>query len=239
MDKETFKKIQTVLEERVNACEKFFGCLVEEDSDSEVKPIKKFSVDELKALKEFADTEINIQTRILQSDLYHIIGMGNLSASQMGKLTKLVQAYCQYRPDLHAINNWTGNIFSLPEIPKRVRHKLHEFDVELIGGRAGEIEEDTEVTKVEVTEIKDVNPELVGTYNGKHVVLTLTQADTFAAWMSSKKSFNLKCDDLRKAIKSGSKYGGIQWILKDGGIIGAPLNESVRTNIVKMYNGLL
>lgn len=138
MNKEDFEKIESGLTERIELCEKYLGMI------SEDNPIENISLKQALEARKFCISEVAIQTQILMVDLYHIIGMGNLSAMQLGKVTKLIKAYSTYRPDIKAISKWDGNLTSLPQIPKRTSFHLTKFDLVLIGGRGGEIEEETE-----------------------------------------------------------------------------------------------
>lgn len=136
MDKETYQKIEDVLTERINLCYQYIG-MIDEDH-----PLENITLKQALEAKEFCKAEKVKQTNILMVDLYHLIGMGNLSAVQLGKINKLIKEYCSYRPDIKAISFWDGNIDHLPKIPKKTKFKLLEFDLELVNGRGGEIEEE-------------------------------------------------------------------------------------------------
>ena len=138
MNKTDFETITSKLEARINACDKTLGLITEDNS------IENITLAQLKAIKSFAAREYPIQTNILLVDTYHVIGMGNLSAVQLGIFTKLIKRYTEYRPDLNALTKWDGNIDTLPKIPKRTKFKLLELGVELVSGRGGEIEESLE-----------------------------------------------------------------------------------------------
>ena len=232
MDKGKFDLIKKTLEQRVKNCQDMFDSITAEHN------LIKITVEELIQLKTFSDKEINIQTRILQSDLYHIIGMGNLSASQTSILMKLIQSYSSYRPDLHALNSWNGSILELPKIPRRVKHKLKEFSIELINGRSGDIEDEDDSDQDIVLEKFDKND--IGTFDGTNIKLVGPQVMTFAERISKLSCYNLKSAKVvYDAILAGKLFGGIQWMKKDSYYLGCPANDESRNNIKKLYSNLI
>lgn len=56
------------------------------------------TVDRLNYLRGLAMNLQSTSDRFLTADLYHLIGMGNLSASQAASLNKLVKELTSYRP---------------------------------------------------------------------------------------------------------------------------------------------
>lgn len=142
MTKENFKIVEDSLNARIDVCKKYL------DDITDKNDLENLTISQIKELKAFCDDEVVRQTNILMIDLYHIIGMCDLNASQLTRLTKLIKAYSSYRPDIKAIakNDFT-NIYDLPKIPQSTKFKCYEFDLELINKRvddAIEVEEDTE-----------------------------------------------------------------------------------------------
>ena len=138
MDITIFSEIESKFQERLSLCEQYLGMITEDN------PIENISVKQALEARDFCVAELVVQTQILMVDLYHIIGMGNLSAMQMSKLTRWVRTYADYRPDIKAISKWDGNISTLPKIPKRTSFKLLNFDITLVNGRGGDVEEEHE-----------------------------------------------------------------------------------------------
>lgn len=171
MDKLVFEKIKSVLEKRVELCRANLDRIKSPDD------LSRMTLLDLRNLRSFCKTEEGIQTKILQIDLYHILGMGKLTVVQTNIVLHLIRIYGTYRTDIHRFSSWNGNIDSIPEIPKISSFKLREFDVQLTNGRGGEIVEVEETTLNEIS--ANSEPQLdsvcgltpVGLYNAaKHYV---------------------------------------------------------------------
>ena len=76
MDKEKFDKIKEGLERRIAKCEERLGNVRTGDD------LWKMTVQEAHALKLWANAEMSKMDQIIKSDLYHIVGMGKMTASQ-------------------------------------------------------------------------------------------------------------------------------------------------------------
>lgn len=170
MTKENFKIVEDSLNARIDVCKKYLDGITNEND------LENLTISQIKELKTFCDDEVVRQTNILMVDLYHIIGMCDLNASQLTRLMKLIKAYSSYRPDIKAIakNDFT-NIYDLPKIPQSTKFKCYEFDLELINKRldgAIEVEEDNETVEnfKRVSECKnnlgniDISPSQVSSY---------------------------------------------------------------------------
>jgi len=144
MDKLVFEKIKSVLEKRVELCRTNL------DKIKSPEDLSNITLLDLHNLRNFCKKEEGIQTRILQIDLYHILGMGKLTVVQTNIVLHLIRIYGTYRTDIHRFASWNGNIDTIPEIPKISSFKLREFDVQLTNGRGGEIVEVEETTLNEI-----------------------------------------------------------------------------------------
>lgn len=227
MNKEDFAKITSVLEAKVALLDRLLGPITEEHS------LDLISVKQLKEIVEVSEEELLAMTNILMVDTYHIIGMGNLSPTQLSTFTRLLRAYSSYRPDLKAIVKWDGKITNLPKIPKRTKFKLLEFDLELINGRGGEIEEISET---------------VDDYNNKHIVnnpkepitvglgswddsknlicVPMAELESFLQFIRTKKHFGMApISTLRKALVNGGEYCGVSWTIAGDNIVGCPSTD--------------
>ena len=227
MNKEDFAKITSVLEAKVDLLDRLLGPITEEHS------LDLISVKQLKEIVEISEEELLAMTNILMVDTYHIIGMGNLSPTQLSTFTRLLRAYSSYRPDLKAIVKWDGKITNLPKIPKRTKFKLLEFDLELINGRGGEIEEISET---------------VEDYNNKHLVnnpkepitvgpgswddsknlicVPMAELESFLQFIRTKKHFGMTpISTLRKALVNGGEYCGVSWTIAGDNIVGCPSTD--------------
>lgn len=149
MKAEQFEILYNNMEARVLECRKFLeNVKTKEDLES-------LSVKDIKALKDFCDTEVIKQTNILMVDLYHVIGMTDLTVVQLSKFIKLIKEYASYRPDIKAIAKSVLDVYNLPNIPTGTYFKALELGLEVKCSRGNE------------DEVKYEN-ETVDSYTNKH-----------------------------------------------------------------------
>jgi hypothetical protein len=251
VNKDDFEKIESGLTERIELCEKFLGMI------SEDNPIENISLKQALEARKFCIGEVAVQTQILMVDLYHIIGMGNLSAMQLGKVYKLIRAYSTYRPDIKAISKWDGNLMNLPQIPKRTSFHLTKFDLVLVGGRGGEIEEDVEtvddyntITKTptgfvptpvsepagEVAD-DDLCPHAVYRAVDRTVEIDKGYAYLVSKWLCENIAY-FKCTNaglLSAAMTSGKVRYGIAWSSLTNGKISGTIEYGSVDNLVPIF----
>lgn len=252
MNKEDFSKIEAGLTERIELCEKYLGMI------SEDNPMENLSLKQACEAREFCIKEVAIQTQILMVDLYHIIGMGNLSAMQLGKVNKLIKAYSNYRPDIKAISKWNGSLTSLPQIPKRTSFHLTKFDLVLIGGRGGDIEEDIEtigdyntITKTPTgcvpdpisepeakeAENADLCPHAVYRAVDRTVEIDKGYAYLVSKWLCENIAY-FKCTNaglLSAAMTSGKVRYGIAWSSLTNGKVSGKIEYGSVDNLVPIF----
>ena len=246
MDKEDFNIITTKLEERIKACDETLGLITEDN------PIENITVAQLKAIKSFAAKEYKKQSNILLIDCYHVIGMGNLSATQLGIFTKLIKQYSEYRPDLNAVMRWDGNIDNLPKIPKRTKFKLLELGITLVNGRSGEIEEISEDNIIEQQETIDKN-ELLENSEGStikavgkfkvslnSVILEPDEVEEFSKFVTTNISQYKTIDPniISNKILTRQAFAGLDWAFIDNQYRGIPKNQSIRNLFKNFYTQL-
>lgn len=245
MNKSDLEIIKTNLEARIEACKQTLGLITEDN------PIESLTVTQLKAAKAFVKDEYIKQSTILLIDLYHIIGMGNLSATQLGVFTKLIKEYASYRPDLNALEKWTGNLYNLPKIPKRTKFKLKELGLELVSGRGGEIEEISEsLPSEESVEDKMVEKDLKDTIDGltpvgvykqseNAIIVNKDEVINFSEFIINHKFFKTQTPALiEQHIRQQKLYGGISWALKGNDYWGIPGNKPTKDSIRDFYKNL-
>ena len=243
MNKEDFNIITTKLKERINACDETLGLITEDN------PIENITVAQLKAIKSFAAKEYKKQSNILLIDCYHVIGMGNLSATQLGIFTKLIKQYAEYRPDLNAILRWDGDIDSLPKIPKRTKFKLLELGITLVNGRSGEIEEVSEDTIIEQQETIDKNETLesseestvkpVGKFKVSlnSIVLESDEVEEFITTNISQYK-TIDPNIMTNKILTKQTFAGLNWNFIDNRYMGMPESKSIRNIFKNLYTQL-
>ena len=151
MKKEEFDLVISALQERLDNCEKYLGEI------KTTEDLKNITIGQALELKDFCIAEVEKMTKIAMVDLYHIIGMGDLSVPQMMKFIFLMKAYLSYRPNIKSISKGFDSMTNLPKIPVKTKFKLLALcDLTLTVGEDEEAFEDN-ATIDEYTELKKVN----------------------------------------------------------------------------------
>ena len=151
MKKEEFDLVVGSLQERVDNCEKYLGEI------KTTEDLKNITIGQALELRDFCVAEVEKMTKIVMVDLYHIIGMGDLSVPQMMKFVFLMKAYLAYRPNIKCISKGFDSITELPKIPVKTKFKLLALcDLTLTAGEDEEAFEDN-ATVDDYTELKKVN----------------------------------------------------------------------------------
>ena len=151
MKKEEFDLVISALQERLDNCEKYLGEI------QTTEDLKNITIGQALELKDFCVAEVEKMTKIAMVDLYHIIGMGDLSVPQMMKFVFMMKAYLAYRPNIKSISKGFDSMTNLPKIPVKTKFKLLALcDLTLTVGEDEEAFEDN-ATVDEYTELKKVN----------------------------------------------------------------------------------
>ena len=151
MKKEEFDLVISALQERLDNCEKYLGEI------KTTEDLKNITIGQALELKDFCVAEVEKMTKIAMVDLYHIIGMGDLSVPQMMKFIFLMKAYLSYRPNIKSISKGFDSMTNLPKIPVKTKFKLLALcDLTLTVGEDEEAFEDN-ATIDEYTELKKAN----------------------------------------------------------------------------------
>jgi len=201
-----------VLAKRTELCELHLGDIHTTDD------LSKLTIATAADLKNFCIAEEEVMTKIVMVDLYHIIGMGELTPPQMMKFTYAIQKYLQYRPTIKAIAKYLDSIFELPKIPVATQYKLMGLgDLTLTSG-VGE----TVVDAASVEDYKPANGRTLGQsllpfrVEGRQIRVDMTQFDFFVTLMTNLFKSPLSVDNFRKKITTKGEYLGIEWTTYDG-----------------------
>ena len=160
MKQETFEIIKTNLENRIKACKEHL------DHIQTTEDLANISIKEFIELKSFAKKEQVDMTEIVMVDLYHVLGMGELTMPQRNIFLKLINDYTAYRSDIKALSV-IDNIEKLPKLPSRSSFTLHKLgDITLTSKLRGRCNEDIEPV-VESVKVEDYG-------EAKHTDLTNT-----------------------------------------------------------------
>ena len=150
MKKEEFDLVIGALQERLDDCKKYLGEI------KTTEDLKNITIKQALELKDFCVAEVEKMTKIAMVDLYHIIGMGDLSVPQMMKFVFLMKAYLAYRPNIKSISKGFDSMTNLPKIPVKTKFKLLALcDLTLTVGEDEEAFEDN-ATVDEYTELKQM-----------------------------------------------------------------------------------
>ena len=151
MKKEEFDLVVSSLQERLDNCEKYLGEI------KTTEDLKNITIGQALELRDFCVAEVEKMTKIAMVDLYHIIGMGDLSVPQMMKFVFMMKAYLAYRPNIKSISKGFDSITELPKIPVKTKFKLLALcDLTLTVGEDEEAFEDN-ATIDDYTVLKQVN----------------------------------------------------------------------------------
>lgn len=151
MKKEEFDLVIGALQERLDNCEKYLGEI------KTTEDLKNITIGQALELRDFCVAEVEKMTKIAMVDLYHIIGMGDLSVPQMMKFVFMMKAYLAYRPNIKSISKGFDSITELPKIPVKTKFKLLALcDLTLTVGEDEDAFEDN-ATIDEYTELKKAN----------------------------------------------------------------------------------
>lgn len=203
MVKENFDKLITALDLRINNCKHNLSAI------KTTVDLELLTIAQARDLKAFCIKELDTMTKILMVDLYHIIGMGDLTPIQMMKFIYKIKQYAEFRPDVKAIASQLNSIEVLPKIPTKTKFKLLALcDLTLYSGTGEETEE-----IAFLDEYKQVlNP--LYSLKGNTITVRLDKLDEFIKILEVLTKTEAKQDAMQKAIDSNKDYFGISWISK-------------------------
>ena len=226
MKKEEFDLVIGALQERLDNCEKYLGEI------QTTEDLKNITIGQALELKDFCVAEVEKMTKIAMVDLYHIIGMGDLSVPQMMKFIFLMKAYLAYRPNIKSISKGFDSMTNLPKIPVKTKFKLLALcDLTLTVGEDEEAFEDN-ATVDEYTELKKVkqvnakNDEEVSEKTDKEqitvqgdcfsivdqtVMVDMGRLSEFHKFLNSITTTPCDFNKLIKKILDHKSYFGIMW----------------------------
>ena len=246
MKKEEFDLVIGALQERLDNCEKYLGEI------KTTEDLKNITIGQALELRDFCVAEVEKMTKIVMVDLYHIIGMGDLSVPQMMKFVFMMKAYLAYRPNIKSISKGFDSITELPKIPVKTKFKLLALcDLTLTVGEGEEafednatIDEYTELKKAnvkadeEVSEKTDKEQVVVqgGCFSivGQTITVDLGRLGEFSKILTE--GTKVKCDltKLITKIINNKTYFGIEWTdAEDNKATGKLLSNSPLYKLIK------
>ena len=230
MKKEEFDLVIGALQERLDNCEKYLGEI------KTTEDLKNITIGQALELRDFCVAEVEKMTKIAMVDLYHIIGMGDLSVPQMMKFVFMMKTYLSYRPNIKSISKGFDSMTNLPKIPVKTKFKLLALcDLTLTAGEDEEAFEDN-ATIDDYTELKKVNvkaDEEVSEKTDKEqitvqgdcfsivdqtVMVDMGRLSEFHKVLSSLATTTCDFTKLIKKIIDHKSYFGIEWIGSENNI---------------------
>lgn len=224
MKKEEFDLVISALQERLDNCKKYLGEI------QTTEDLKNITIGQALELRDFCVAEVEKMTKIAMVDLYHIIGMGDLSVPQMMKFIFLMKAYLSYRPNIKSISRGFDSMTNLPKIPVKTKFKLLALcDLTLTVGEDEDAFEDN-ATVDDYTMLKKVNvkaDEEVSEKTGKEqvtvqsdcfsivdqtVMVDMGRLGEFHKVLSSLATTTCDFTKLIRRILDHKSYFGIEWI---------------------------
>lgn len=195
MNAELYTKIQTRLETRISKCElNLYGIETTED-------LKKLTIERAQHLQRFCRDEEAVMTRFVQNDLYHLIGMGNLTAPQMTKLTYLTKDWLKYRSTIKAIAMNFDKISQLPGLPVHSSYKLRTWD-------------DITLSSSIALPAAEGLPYAI---SGNLIQVLPNRLQEFLEFWSLKAKVNFSENNFHQKLNVSAEYGGVRWTIDSTG----------------------
>lgn len=201
MDKQQFNNMMASLEARKAACKNYL------DGINTTDDISRLTLAKAAELKNFCIQEENAMTNIVMVDLYHVIGMGDLTPPQMMKFTYSIKEYLEYRPTIKALVKSLDSIMCLPKIPVKTQYKLQGLGGFTLTHGDGTVVEETGTS----CDIIKGDADLPFTLEGRTIRVDITRLDQFAAVAQTIAKANVLRDRLKSNITSMKECLGILW----------------------------
>ena len=215
MNKEIFTKLQANLETRITRC----GIYLERLKTT--ADLRKLTLEQAQQLQKFCKEEEAAMTKLAQLDLYHIIGMGDLTPPQMMKFTYLVKEYLQYRGLIKTIAFNFDKISALPGLPVTSAYKLNAF------------ENITLFTGAECSVVPDA-PAVPYELSGTLIKVEPDKVQEFIRFWSKKAKVNFSASNFLQKANTCSEYGGVSWTINPTGEFVGVIRE---TNVRALFEG--
>ena len=232
MDKSNYEILIRALDERIRTCSDNF------DKIKTTEDISNLSISEAIRLRALARDEIDKMTTIAMVDLYHIIGMGNLTAVQLSEFIKKIKIYISYRPVIKSFANSLSSLDNLPQIERNTMYRLQELGgIYLVNSDRGETKEEfASVHDYKAKGLADAIKcaELNFNLSDSTIILPASQLENFCKY-----SGLIGCGGqptvtkLKSQIEKCKQYCGIAWrgIDNDGNAVGEVKISSTLTKM--------
>jgi hypothetical protein len=156
-------------------------------------------------------------TKFVQNDLYHLIGMGQLTPPQMAKLTYLTRDWLAFRSTVKTIAMNLDKISQLPGLPAHSSYKLRTWD--------------------DITLSSDVSAPVEGlpyAISGNLIQVLPSRLSEFLQFWSTKAKVQFFVENFEAKIKAGAEYGGIKWTVDH---LGNYVGVIKQPNVQQLFEG--
>lgn len=223
MKKDNFEIIMAALEGRKSLCYSYL------DGIQNTADLSEITLARAAELKKFCIEEENIMTNIVMVDLYHVIGMGDLSPVQMMQFTYSIKEYLEYRPVIKAIVKNLDSIMSLPKIPVKTKYKLQGLGgITLTKGEGPVVDETAEV---------DLSTDLPFSLDGSIIKVNKDKLESFISIMSTLFKTSFSIEKFKQKSSELKEYAGIQWQeVTDTELIGTFKSANLKAKVTSYYN---
>ena len=218
MEKKLFDIILKSLNDRIFVCKTNFSNL------NTKRDIENLSISEARRIRDLSIDELEKMTNVAMVEIYHIIGMGNLTMTQLATFVKNVKEYLSFRPILKTISSNLCSLDNVPEVPTGTTYHLSVLgDFWLTSGDGkSPIEDCSSIDEYNAKTIEKLkNTDVSFEIEGKTLKINKSEVENFC-----KNSSALGCGEgakpetlLKKATNKG-KYLGISWDEADSYIVG-------------------
>ena len=208
MTKELFIKIQTALEVHISSCQLYLSGINTTDD------LRNLTLSQAQELQRFCKAEESAMTKFAQGDLYHLIGMGDLTPPQMMKLTYLAKDWLQYRSTIKTLAFNFEQISKLPGLPVSAVYKLKLTDLVLTSG--------PEILRHSIGALPYV-------ISGNLIQVLAEDLQRFLDFWSEKAKVQFSVNNFEQKLKSGAEYGGVRWTIDStGNYVGVIRQDNVQ-----------
>lgn len=208
MKVELFTNIVHTLEGRIAECKQYLAGIDTTDD------IRALTIAQGQELRNFCRKEEPMMTKLAQTDLYHIIGMGNLSPVQMMKFTYLVRDYLQYRSTVKTLAFHFDKISALPGLPVSATYKAHCFEGLTLCANVG------------FPEMPDCTDTLPYSVYDRVITVSQDRVVEFVKLWAKLANNNFSLNNLQSKARAGSEYGSIKWSMDEwGNFVGIPKSK--------------
>lgn len=125
MEKSLFKNILSIVNENIDECKKYL------DKVKTTEDLKNLTINQLIELRNVCRKQQSRMDSVLRCELYHLIGMGQLTVIQQTQFLSLIKKWTTYRGDIKTITSNLTTIDSLPSLPTESTYDCKVLKVKL------------------------------------------------------------------------------------------------------------